>query len=278
MKIPFGIAQTGKAFRNEIVARQFIFRMREFEQMEMQFFIKPGTQQEWFAKWKEKRMAWHRAMGLPGENYRWHDHIKMAHYADAATDIEFKFPMGFKELEGIHSRTDFDLGNHEKFSGKKLRYFDTETNESYVPYVLETSIGLDRMFLAILSAAYEEEKLESGETREVLRIPAPLAPVKVAVLPLVKKDGLPEKARAIIDTLKLSFNCQYDEKDSIGKRYRRQDAIGTPYCITVDHDTLNDDAVTIRERDSMAQERVKITDLERIVGGKVDLRSLLRKL
>ncbi len=278
MKLPFGIAQTGKAFRNEIVARQFIFRMREFEQMEMQFFIKPGTQQEWYEYWKTKRMAWHRALGLPAENYRYHDHIKLAHYADAACDIEFKFPMGFKELEGIHSRTDFDLGNHEKFSGKKLRYFDTETNESYVPYVLETSIGLDRMFLAILSAAYEEEKLENGETREVLRIPAPLAPVKVAVLPLIKKDGLPEKARAIIDGLKLSHNCQYDDKDSIGKRYRRQDAIGTPYCITVDHDTLNDDAVTIRERDSMQQERVKISEVERIVGEKVDLIGILRKL
>ena len=278
MKLPFGIAQTGKAFRNEIVARQFIFRMREFEQMEMQFFIKPGTQQEWYEYWKTKRMAWHRALGLPAENYRYHDHIKLAHYADAACDIEFKFPMGFKELEGIHSRTDFDLGNHEKFSGKKLRYFDTEANESYVPYVLETSIGLDRMFLAILSAAYAAEPLENGETREVLRIPAPLAPVKVAVLPLVKKDGLPEKARAIIDGLKLSHNCQYDDKDSIGKRYRRQDAIGTPYCITVDHDTLNDDAVTIRERDSMQQERVKISEVERIVGEKVDLKGLLRKL
>ena len=278
MKLPFGIAQTGKAFRNEIVARQFIFRMREFEQMEMQFFIKPGTQQEWYAYWKEKRMAWHRSLGLPAENYRYHDHIKLAHYADAACDIEFKFPMGFKELEGIHSRTDFDLGNHEKFSGKKLRYFDTETNESYVPYVLETSIGLDRMFLAILSAAYTVEQLENGETREVLRIPAPLAPVKVAVLPLVKKDGLPEKARAVIDGLKLSHNCQYDDKDSIGKRYRRQDAIGTPYCITVDHDTLNDDAVTIRERDSMKQERVKINEVERIVGEKVDLKGLLGRL
>ena len=278
MKIPFGIAQTGKAFRNEIVARQFIFRMREFEQMEMQFFIKPGTQQEWYETWKAKRMAWHRALGLPAENYRFHDHIKLAHYADAACDIEFKFPMGFKELEGIHSRTDFDLGNHEKLSGKKLRYFDTETNESYVPYVLETSIGLDRMFLAILSAAYTEEQLPNGETREVLRIPAALAPVKVAVLPLIKKDGLPEKARAIIDTLKLDLNCQYDEKDSIGKRYRRQDAIGTPYCITVDHETLTDGTVTIRERDSMAQERVPVEHVGRIVGDMVDMRGLLKKL
>jgi len=278
MKIPFGIAQTGKAFRNEIVARQFVFRMREFEQMEMQFFVKPGTEMEWYETWKAKRIAWHKALGMAEENYRFHDHIKLAHYANAASDIEFKFPMGFKELEGIHSRTDFDLKQHEEFSGKKLRYFDTETNESYVPYVVETSIGLDRMFLAVLSAAYEEEKLESGETREVLRIPAPLAPVKVAVLPLIKKDGLPEKARAIIDSLKLDHNCQYDEKDSIGKRYRRQDAIGTPYCITVDHDSLTDDKVTIRDRDTMQQERVAISELGSIVSGKVDMRGLLRKL
>ena len=223
-------------------------------------------------------MAWHNALGMPVENYRFHDHIKLAHYANAACDIEFKFPMGFKELEGIHSRTDFDLGKHEEFSGKKLRYFDTETNESYVPYVVETSIGLDRMFLAVLSSAYEEETLENGETRVVLRIPAPIAPVKVTVMPLIKKDGLPEKARAIIDTLKLSHNCQYDDKDSIGKRYRRQDAIGTPYCITVDHDTLTDESVTLRDRDTMLQERVRITDLERIVGEKVDMRGLLGKL
>jgi len=278
MKIPFGIAQTGKAFRNEIVARQFVFRMREFEQMEMQFFVKPGTEMQWYETWKAKRIAWHNALGMPAENYRFHDHIKLAHYANAAADIEFNFPMGFKELEGIHSRTDFDLSNHEKFSGRKLQYFDTEANESYVPYVVETSIGLDRMFLAVLSAAHQLEKLADGSEREVLRIPAPLAPVKVAVLPLIKKDGLPEKARAIIDTLKLDHNCQYDEKDSIGKRYRRQDAIGTPYCITVDHDTLTDDAVTIRDRDTMQQERVKISELGRIVGEKVDMRQLLMQL
>ena len=278
MKIPFGIAQTGKAFRNEIVARQFVFRMREFEQMEMQFFVKPGTEMEWYETWKAKRIAWHKALGMPEENYRFHDHIKLAHYANAACDIEFLFPMGYKELEGIHSRTDFDLKQHEEFSGKKLRYFDTETNESYITNVVETSIGLDRMFLAVLSAAYEEEKLESGEDRTVLRIPAPLAPVKVAVLPLIKKDGLPEKARAIIDMLKLDHNCQYDEKDSIGKRYRRQDAIGTPYCITVDHDSLTDDKVTIRDRDTMQQERVAISELGRLVSGKVDMRGLLRKL
>ena len=279
MKIPFGIAQTGKAFRNEIVARQFVFRMREFEQMEMQFFVKPGTEMEWYETWKEKRIAWHRALGMPKENYRFHDHIKLAHYANAACDIEFKFPMGFKELEGIHSRTDFDLSSTRSSAARSCSYFDTETNESYVPYVVETSIGLDRMFLAVLSAAYEEEKLENGEERVVLRIPAPLAPVKVAVLPLIKKDGLPEKARAIIDRLKLDHNCQYDEKDSIGKRYRRQDAIGTPYCITVDHETLTDDKVTIRDRDTHAAgTRGRSAELERIVSEKVDMRGLLRKL
>ena len=261
MKIPFGIAQIGKAFRNEIVARQFIFRMREFEQMEMQFFIKPGTELDWFAKWKENRMAWHKALGMGDENYRFHDHDKLAHYANAATDIEFRFPFGFKELEGIHSRTDFDLGNHQKFSGKKIQYFDPELGENYVPYVVETSIGVDRMFLAVLSNSYKEEQLENGESRVVLSIPAPLAPVKVAVLPLVKKDGLPELAREIMDELKYDFNCQYDEKDSIGKRYRRQDAIGTPFCVTVDHDSLNDHCVTLRHRDSMQQERVNISQL-----------------
>ncbi len=278
MKIPFGIAQTGKAFRNEIVARQFIFRMREFEQMEMQFFVKPGTEMEWYTTWKEKRIAWHRALGLPTENYRFHDHIKLAHYANAACDIEFKFPMGFKELEGIHSRTDFDLKKHEEFSGKKLQYFDTEANESYVPYVVETSIGLDRMFLAILSAAYEEEKLPNGEDRTVLRIPAPLAPVKVAVLPLVKKDGLPEKAREVFDLLKIDLNCQYDDKDSIGRRYRRQDAIGTPYCITVDDKTIANGTVTIRERDSMKQVTVPVSDVLAIVSEKVDMRVLLSRI
>jgi glycyl-tRNA synthetase len=278
MKIPFGIAQTGKAFRNEIVARQFIFRMREFEQMEMQFFVKPGSEMEWYNAWKEKRIAWHRALGLPPEMYRFHDHIKLAHYANAACDIEFQFPMGFKELEGIHSRTDFDLGNHEKFSGKKLQYFDPETNESYVPYVVETSIGLDRMFLALVSGGYVEEKLEDGSERAVLRLPAPLAPVKLAVLPLVKKDGLPEKAHTIVDRLKLDHNLQYDEKDSIGKRYRRQDAIGTPYAITVDHQTLQDDTVTLRDRDTMKQDRIPLSGLEAIVNEKVDVRKLLKQL
>ena len=278
MKIPFGIAQIGKAFRNEIVARQFIFRMREFEQMEMQFFIKPGTELDWFAKWKENRMAWHKALGMGDENYRFHDHDKLAHYANAATDIEFRFPFGFKELEGIHSRTDFDLGNHQKFSGKKIQYFDPELGENYVPYVVETSIGVDRMFLAVLSNSYKEEQLENGESRVVLSIPAPLAPVKVAVLPLIKKDGLPELAREIMNDLKYDFNCQYDEKDSIGKRYRRQDAIGTPFCVTIDHDSLNDRCVTIRHRDSMQQERVKIEDLHSIISKEVNLSNILKRL
>ena len=276
MKLPFGIAQIGKAFRNEIIARQFIFRMREFEQMEMQFFVKPGTQGEWYETWKNARMKWHQSLGLGDGKHRFHDHIKLAHYADAACDIEFDFPMGFKELEGIHSRTDFDLKQHEEHSNKKLRYFDPETQESYVPYVVETSIGLDRMFLAILSAAYQEETLEDGSARTVLRIPAPLAPVKVAVLPLIKKDGLPEKAREILALLQMEHNVQYDEKDAIGRRYRRQDAIGTPLCITVDHDTLTDHAVTIRDRDTMTQERVAIDQLASVVAGKVSLAQLFK--
>ena len=261
MKIPFGIAQIGKAFRNEIVARQFIFRMREFEQMEMQFFVRPGEELKWFDYWKQTRIKWHQDLGIAPENYRFHDHEKLAHYANAATDIEFKFPFGFKELEGIHSRTDFDLSQHEKYSGKKLRFFDPETNESYVPYVIETSIGVDRMFLAVFSHAYTEEKLEDGSTRVVLRLPAKLAPIKAAVLPLVKKDGLPEKAREVMDMLKPYMMCQYDEKDAIGRRYRRQDAIGTPYCITIDNQTMEDNTVTIRERDSMQQRRVPIQEL-----------------
>jgi len=278
MKIPFGIAQTGKAFRNEIVARQFIFRMREFEQMEMQFFIKPGTQKEWFDKWKETRMKWHKSLGMGEDNYRFHDHEKLAHYADAATDIEFKFPFGFKELEGIHSRTDFDLKQPEEFSGKKLQYFDHEENKSYTPYVLETSIGLDRMFLAVFSKSLVEEELENNTTRTVLKLPAVLAPIKAAVFPLVKKDGLPEVAKQIIEDLKWDFNVFYDEKDAVGKRYRRQDANGTPFCITVDHDTLNDNMVTIRHRDTMEQKRVKIEDLRSIIAQEVDAKHWLRKM
>ena len=278
MKIPFGIAQIGKAFRNEIVARQFIFRMREFEQMEMQFFVRPGEELDWFAKWKEVRMKWHKSLGFGDNKYRFHDHDKLAHYANAATDIEFEMPFGFKEVEGIHSRTDFDLASHEKFSGKKLQYFDPELNKSYTPYVIETSIGVDRMFLSTLSAAYAEEVLEDGETRVVLRLPAALAPIKLAVLPLVKKDGLPEKAREIIDALKFDFKCQYDEKDSIGKRYRRQDAIGTPYCVTVDHQSLQDNTVTIRYRDTMQQERVAIDKLSDIIADKVSMKNLLKTI
>ena len=274
MKLPFGIAQIGKAFRNEIIARQFIFRMREFEQMEMQFFVKPGTQEKWYEHWKEERKKWHSALGLGDENYKFHDHIKLAHYADAACDIEFNFPMGFKELEGIHSRTDFDLKSHEEFSGKKLRFFDPETKESFVPYVVETSIGLDRMFLAVLCSSYKEEDLGEGSARTVLSIPYALAPVKVAILPLVKKDGLPEKAREVLSKLRLNHNCQYDEKDGIGRRYRRQDAIGTPLCITIDHDSLNDDAVTVRERDGMTQERVTISDLPAYVESRVGMSTL----
>lgn len=278
MKIPFGIAQIGKAFRNEIVARQFIFRMREFEQMEMQFFVKPGTELDWFKKWKEIRLKWHKALGFGDASYRYHDHDKLAHYANAATDIEFLMPFGFKEVEGIHSRTNFDLSQHEKFSGKSIKYFDPELNESYTPYVIETSIGVDRMFLSIMSAAYCEEQLENGESRVVLKLPAALAPVKLAVMPLVKKDGLPEKAREIIDDLKFHFHCQYDEKDSIGKRYRRQDAIGTPYCVTVDHQTLEDNCVTLRNRDTMQQERVAISELNNIIADRVSITSLLKTL
>ncbi|MDR3236497.1 MAG: glycine--tRNA ligase [Prevotellaceae bacterium] len=278
MKIPFGIAQIGKAFRNEIVARQFIFRMREFEQMEMQFFVRPGEELKWFSHWKDARLRWHKSLGLGDEKYRFHDHEKLAHYANAATDIEFAFPFGFKELEGIHSRTDFDLSRHQEFSGRKQQYFDPETNESYVPYVVETSIGLDRTVLAVLSSAYSEEKLDNGEERVVLRLPAVLAPVKLAVLPLVKKDGLPEKARDIMNDLKFDFNCQYDEKDSIGKRYRRQDAIGTPCCVTIDHQSLDDNQVTIRERDSMQQQRVPIAQLRRLVEEQVSLRKWLERM
>ncbi|TDQ33108.1 glycine--tRNA ligase [Zeaxanthinibacter enoshimensis] len=278
MKIPFGIAQVGKAFRNEIVARQFIFRMREFEQMEMQFFIKPGTQGEWYETWKERRMKWHLSLGIGEENYRFHDHEKLAHYADAAADIEFRFPFGLKELEGIHSRTDFDLGRHEEFSGKKLQYFDPETQESYVPYVIETSIGLDRMFLAVFSNALQEETLENGSTRTVLKLPAVLAPTKVAILPLVKKDGLPEVAMQLLEELQWDFNVTYDEKDAVGRRYRRQDAVGTPFCVTVDHQTLEDNTVTLRYRDSMEQIRIPMSEVAAKVAGEVDMKHWLQKM
>lgn len=278
MKIPFGIAQIGKAFRNEIVARQFVFRMREFEQMEMQFFVRPGEEEKWYEYWKEARMKWHTAIGFPEGSHKFHDHLKLAHYAKAAADIEFQFPFGFKELEGIHSRGNFDLSQHEEYSKKKLRYFDPEVNESYVPNVVETSIGVDRMFLAVLSTAYTEETLEDGSERVVLKFPPFLAPYKVAVLPLTKKDGMPEKAREIIDLLKFDFECYYEEKDQIGRRYRRQDAIGTPFCVTVDHQTLEDNTVTIRERDTMEQKRVAIADLEKLIGKEVDVKNVLKKL
>lgn len=268
MKIPFGIAQIGKAFRNEIVARQFIFRMREFEQMEMQFFIRPGTQKEWYEKWKETRMEWHKSLGIPAEKYRYHDHVKLAHYADAACDIEFEFPIGFKEVEGIHSRTDFDLKSHQEFSKKKMQYFDPEINQNYIPYVIETSIGLDRCFLMVMSNAYTEEDLstpEKQDSRVVLRFAPKLAPIKLAILPLTKKDGLPEIAREIMDDCKASFRCFYEEKDAIGKRYRRQDAIGTPFCVTVDHQTKEDQTVTIRYRDTMQQERIAINKIKELI-------------
>ena len=284
MKIPFGIAQIGKAFRNEVIARQFIMRMREFEQMEMQFFVRPGTEMEWYNHWKQARLKWHLAIGTSPEKYRYHDHVKLAHYANAAVDIEFDFPFGFKEVEGIHSRTDFDLSQHQQFSGKKMQYFDNELNEdgkpygNYIPFVIETSIGLDRMFLLTLCNAYEEQDLSTAEkqdSRTVLHLHPTLAPVKATVMPLTKKDGLPEKARQIMNELKFDFNMQYDEKDSIGKRYRRQDAIGTPFCITIDHQTLEDNTVTIRHRDSMEQERIDASNLNKIIGEMVSWRNLL---
>lgn len=285
MKIPFGIAQIGKAFRNEVIARQFIMRMREFEQMEMQFFVRPGEDKKWFEYWKEVRLKWHKALGTPADKYRYHDHVKLAHYANAATDIEFEFPFGFKEVEGIHSRTDFDLSQHQEYSGKKMQYFDAELDENgkpygnYVPYVIETSIGLDRMFLLTMINALVEEDLSTAEkqdSRTVLKLHPALAPYKVAIFPLTKKDGLPEKAREIMDYLKIDFNCIYEEKDAIGKRYRRQDAVGTPFCITVDHQTLEDNTVTIRHRDTMEQQRIEIKDLHFTIDSKVNWRNLLQ--
>ena len=269
MKIPFGIAQTGKAFRNEIVARQFLFRMREFEQLEMQYFVRPGEEMNWYEYWKEERMKWHLSLGMPAEKFRFHDHEKMAHYANDATDIEFDFPIGFKELEGIHSRTDFDLGAHQELSGRKLQYFDQEINESYIPYVVETSMGLDRTFLAVLSQAYREEKMEDGTERTILSLPAKLAPIKAAILPLVKKNGLPEKARDVMESLKYETRCFYEEKDTIGRRYRRMDALGTPFCLTIDHQTLKDDTITIRDRDTMLQERIKVKEIGELLKEKL---------
>lgn len=278
MKIPFGIAQTGKAFRNEIVARQFIMRMKEFEQMEMQFFVRPGTEMEWYTYWKETRLKWHKALGTDTNNLKYHDHLKLAHYANAAVDIEYKFPFGFKEVEGIHSRTDFDLGRHQEYSGKKLQYFDPETNQNYVPYVVETSIGLDRLFLLQMCENLVDEVLENGETRTVFKINPVLAPYKVAILPLVKKDGLPEIAEKIYNDLKFDFNCFYEEKDTIGKRYRRQDAIGTPFCVTIDYDSVQDNSITLRYRDSMEQKRIKIDELHGLISNEVSWKKLLNNL
>jgi glycyl-tRNA synthetase len=278
MKVPFGIAQIGKAFRNEIVARQFIIRMREFEQMEMQFFVRPGEEMKWFEYWKSTRLKWHLSLGIPEAKYKFHIHEKLAHYANAAVDIEYEFPFGFKELEGIHSRTDFDLKQHSEFSGKKLQYFDPEQNESYIPYVVETSIGLDRMFLAVMSNAYKEEQLADGSTRVMLDLPPILAPIKVAILPLVKKDGMDERAIKIYDELKYYFNCQYDEKDSIGRRYRRQDSLGTPYAITVDNQTLEDDTVTLRYRNTMEQRRIVIEELVTELNKELDVRRMLESV
>lgn len=273
MKIPFGIAQTGKAFRNEIVARQFIFRMREFEQMEMQFFVRPGTQKEWYEFWKTERIKWHESLGIPASKLRYHDHVKLAHYADAAVDIEYEFPFGWKELEGIHSRTDFDLKQHQEYSRKKIQYFDNEINQNYIPYVVETSVGLDRLVLTILSLAYEEQKWnkEDGaeDSRVVLKIPPAIAPYKLAILPLVKKDGLPDIAKQLMNECKTGFHCFYEEKDSIGKRYRRMDAIGTPFCVTIDHQTKEDNTVTIRYRDTMTQERIALADVKRIISERI---------
>jgi glycyl-tRNA synthetase len=274
MKIPFGIAQVGKAFRNEIVARGFIFRMREFEQMEMQFFVRPGTQKQWYDYWKAARMQWHKDLGIPENKYRFHDHVKLAHYADMACDIEYEFPMGFKEVEGVHSRTDYDLKQHQEYSKKKLVYFDNDLNEegkpygNYVPYVIETSIGLDRAVMMVLSEAYCEEDLSTAEkqdSRVVLKFPPKLAPFKLAILPLLKKDGLPELARELQKDCAGAFNCFYEEKDAIGKRYRRMDALGTPFCVTIDHQTKEDGTVTIRYRDSMEQQRIAMTEVRATV-------------
>ena len=275
MKIPFGIAQIGKAFRNEIIARQFIFRMREFEQMEMQFFIQPGEEMKWYEYWKNYRLQWHYSLGFKKENYRFKEHENLAHYANAACDIEFNFPFGFKELEGIHSRTDFDLKSHEEYSGKKIQYFDSELNKNYTPYVVETSIGLDRMFLAILSNSLQKEILDAGGSRVVLKIPDFLAPIKVAILPLTKKDGMPKKAKEILKILQPKYNCHYEEKDSIGKRYRRQDAVGTPFCVTVDHESLLNETITIRERDSMQQKRISINELKELLEKSSDISQYL---
>lgn len=266
-KVPFGIAQVGKAFRNEVVARQFVFRMREFEQMEMQYFVKPGTDEEAYEEWLEKRQAWHRSIGIRPENLRTapHPDDKLAHYARAAADVQYKFPIGWQEVEGIHNRTDFDLGRHQEYSGKKMEYFDTASNERYIPYVIETSIGLDRCTMMVLCDAYTEEQVGENDTRTVLKMHPALAPIKAGIFPLVKKPELMEMASKIKEDLSEDFKVQFDEKGSIGKRYRRQDEAGTPFCITVDFDGLEDGTVTLRNRDSMEQERVNASELSAIL-------------
>lgn len=281
MKVPFGIAQIGKAFRNEIVARQFIFRMREFEQMEMQFFVRPGTEAYWFDYWQEQRLQWYLALGIPRAQLSLHPHKHLAHYAQAAVDIEYAFPFGQKEVEGIHSRTDFDLTNHQTHSQKKLQYFDPEMNQNYTPYVIETSLGCDRLVLLLLCQGLVQEVVTEDaqqKTRTYLKLPPALAPVKAAILPLIKKNGLPEKAQKLVAELRLDFPLIYEEGQSIGKRYARQDLIGTPYCITVDHQTLEDDTVTLRERDSMQQQRLPVQALRNYLFEKVGLQTILQKL
>ena len=255
LQLPFGIAQVGKAFRNEIVARQFIFRMREFEQMEMQYFVKPGAQSDAYEAWKDKRLRWHIDNGVPEAKLRWHEHEKPAHYADAAVDIQYEFPIGWQEIEGIHSRTDYDLTRHQEFSGKKMQVFDAQANERYVPYVVETSAGLDRTILMLLCEAYHEEEV-GGVRRVVMRFAPSMAPIKAGVFPLVKKEGMPEVARAILADLQRRWKVFYDERGSIGKRYRRMDEAGTPLNITVDGETLTDGTVTVRDRDTLAQHRI----------------------
>lgn len=292
MKIPFGIAQIGKAFRNEIVARQFIFRMREFEQMEMQFFVRPGTEGEWYDTWKAARRRFHEAIGLPAEKLRFHDHDKLAHYAKAAVDIEYEFPFGFKEIEGIHSRSDFDLTQHQNLSRKKQQYFDNDIDEAtgkpygnYVPYVVETSVGADRLFLATMCQAFQEETITEGEgetqttkQRTFLKLHPAVAPIKAAIFPLVRKDGMPEKAQQIFDDLRFDFRLVIEDKDAIGKRYTRQDLIGTPFCIVVDGQTLEDDTVTVRHRDTREQTRMPISALRAYIGEAVSFKTVFAKL
>ncbi len=269
-RIPFGIAQIGKAFRNEITPGNFIFRTREFEQMEMQFFVKPGADLEWFEQWREIRMAWHHSLGLAPAKLRWHEHGpgELAHYAKAAYDIEYEFPFGWNEIEGIHDRTDFDLNRHQEHSGKKLEYFDQVENSRYVPYIVETSAGADRVTLTVLVDAYREEQVE-GETRVVLGFHPNIAPVKAGIFPLVKKDGMPEIAVKLHHDLKKRFNCFYDDSGAIGRRYRRMDEVGTPFCLTVDGETAGSQTVTVRHRDAMTQERVGLDRVAEYVSSRI---------